>query len=248
MRDATRSGGGLAAVLSAAAPDTRAQGPKTKQTSDRAVTDALISERAASAVTYSASQVLDDLPDGVVTMTLQGVITSTNARFLDMVGRARDNVVGYPIESMVAEEDMLQLVGVSAMFHDAVVDSNMMFVASDGILRRLIVCSSISRDKQRILLTTRVAGAVQEELASTTRWAANEQERAHDIAQARDALAAKNDALHAAQQEVQAAYAKLQGEVAARERLEKELRLAPKLEGIGQLAAGAAHEINTPMQ
>ncbi|MET0792266.1 MAG: nitrate- and nitrite sensing domain-containing protein [Polyangiaceae bacterium] len=37
-------------------------------------------------------------------------------------------------------------------------------------------------------------------------------------------------------------------EAAAREHLEKELQLAQKLEGIGQLAAGVAHEINTPMQ
>ncbi len=37
-------------------------------------------------------------------------------------------------------------------------------------------------------------------------------------------------------------------EAAAREQLEKELQLAQKLEGIGQLAAGVAHEINTPMQ
>jgi two-component system, chemotaxis family, sensor kinase CheA len=37
-------------------------------------------------------------------------------------------------------------------------------------------------------------------------------------------------------------------EAAARGQLEKELQLAQKLEGIGQLAAGVAHEINTPMQ
>ncbi len=35
---------------------------------------------------------------------------------------------------------------------------------------------------------------------------------------------------------------------AARERLETELRLAQKLEAVGELAAGIAHEINTPIQ
>ena len=61
-------------------------------------------------------------------------------------------------------------------------------------------------------------------------------------------MTVKNDALRAAQVELEAAYTKLQGEAERRERLERELRLAQKLEGIGQLAAGIAHEINTPMQ
>jgi len=191
---------------------------------------------------------LDELPDGILIMTAEGIVEIANRRFLEMAGRSDGEVVGRAINQIVAEEDMLQLVGVETMFKDAASDSSVIFLASDGSSRRLIVCSAKSSDAERILLTTRAAGLVQEELANTTRWAASEQERAHDLAEARDALAAKNEALLAAQQEVEAAYAKLQGEVSARERLEKELRLAQKLEGIGQLAAGVAHEINTPMQ
>jgi predicted ATPase/signal transduction histidine kinase len=49
-------------------------------------------------------------------------------------------------------------------------------------------------------------------------------------------------------QELTLANQKLRDAAAQRERIEGELRLAQKLESVGRLAAGIAHEINTPVQ
>jgi signal transduction histidine kinase len=76
--------------------------------------------------------------------------------------------------------------------------------------------------------------------ALTTKWTLQRQSRAlvDDLEAAVQLRTAKLEELNR----------KLAEEISWRDRIENELRLAHRLEAVGQLAAGIAHEINTPIQ
>jgi len=82
--------------------------------------------------------------------------------------------------------------------------------------------------------------AVQCAHALTTKWVLARQVRAH-VDELEGIVAART-------QQLVAANTKLAEHIRVRERMETELRLSQKLEAVGQLAAGIAHEINTPIQ
>jgi PAS domain S-box-containing protein len=192
---------------------------------------------------------LDELPDGVLVATLDGFVAAANSAFLNLIGRNSETVLGARFESLLAEEDVLHLVGFQTLFGERnTQDNNLSFVTPQGERRALVVSGVRSRDERHIVMTARTAGVIHEAMADASRWAAAEQDRSREILLARDALAAKNEALLTAQAALQEAYATLQRETEVRKRLETELSLAQRLESIGQLAAGVAHEINTPMQ
>jgi two-component system NtrC family sensor kinase len=76
--------------------------------------------------------------------------------------------------------------------------------------------------------------------ALTTKWELTRQVRAH-VDDLEATVAARTH-------ELVQANVTLAENIRVRERMETELRLSQKLEAVGQLAAGIAHEINTPIQ
>jgi signal transduction histidine kinase len=191
----------------------------------------------------------DDLPDGVVIVDSNGVVQLMNLACAELLQRTAADVVGRPFEELVVDEDIPRPMGFRFLFlTGALHDVHLSFFLPDGGQRQLFVSTALSGDGSRVVLTARPAGLVHRELEDASLWVAQVQRQSTTLAAARDALARKHADLESAHRDIEQAYARLQEETRAREQLQQELGLARRLEAIGQLSAGMAHEINTPLQ
>ncbi len=198
-----------------------------------------------------SGEILEVLPEAVAVTTASGKLLFVNPAFATQLDATVEALVGQSVDDLVAPEDTLSLVGFGSAFSEPVRDLQVLFQSPGGDPQTVLVSSSpwdFKGQHRLVVLAARPAGELQAELADTTRWAALEQDKATELARAHDAIEIKNKALEETQAELQETVHRLHAEIQIRTKLEDELRLAQKLEAIGQLASGIAHEINTPLQ
>ncbi len=87
-----------------------------------------------------------------------------------------------------------------------------------------------------------------EQLATIARLKKEAISRSEDLARANAELEAKQAELEVALAKLVETHTRLEDEMEDKSRIKRELQMAHKLEAVGQLASGIAHEINTPTQ
>lgn len=173
-------------------------------------------------------RILEALGEGVFVLDAQASISEVNEAAVRLLGYRRDQLIGRPFEELVAEADLLALVGVAAALGEGV-EHNLNILLKDHEDDYVLVTATTSplqldgSAARGYVLLCRDAGTIQDMLSEENRRAAAEAERADMEARAR-------------------------GVAEEREQEQRELGQQRKLESIGQLAAGIAHEINTPTQ
>lgn len=171
------------------------------------------------------TEILRSIADGVVVVSGQGKMTYANSTMCTLLEADSDKVLNAPFADFLAETELLGLLGLDDVVTDGPTWLQIVFKTALGVYRPLSATASpLAGDCQGgFVLVCRDHREVTELLNETSRLAVKEAERSSELERAKDAAE-------------------------GRERRQREESHAQKLESIGQLAAGIAHEINTPIQ
>ncbi len=149
--------------------------------------------------------ILDGLSDAVFVTRPDSTIQFANASAARILGYAPGELLGRSWMDLVSSIDALSLLGFEGLSQPEVFENMMVTLENVGGEPLTFVVSGTRFVRDELLvLSCRLAGSIQNELAETTRWAAALLEKTDELERARGVLTAANADLRAAQREVSA--------------------------------------------